>query len=291
MSILQAIILGIIQGLTDFLPVSSTAHLTIAGKAMGLITEDHPEAWTAFMAVIQLGTLSAMLIYFAQDLWTITKAVLKDLATNGRGKGLAGYSRDSSLVLYMIIGTLPVAVIGYEFQNFIEGSLTKSMLFIGYLMVLPALFLWLAEISAGQERTLAEVGWKDALVIGLAQVIALIPGASRAGVTITAALFMGLRRSAAARFSFLLSIPALLASGILELYKLSRVIVSGEQVLHYNVACLVVATVAAGVTGYAGITWFLSYLVKNTTMPFVWYRIALGTLILVLIAVGLVSPK
>jgi len=258
---------------------------------MGLITDEHPEAWTAFMAVVQLGTLFSMLIYFARDLWSMAKAVFKDLATTGRGKRMSGYSRDSALVLYMIIGTLPVAFFGYEFQEFVEGSLTKSMLFIGYVMVLPALFLWLAEISPGHERTLADVGWKDALVIGLAQVIALIPGASRAGVTITAALFMGIRQSAAARFSFLLSIPALLASGVLELYKLSQLIVSGEEVLHYSLVSVVVATIAAGFTGYIGIAWLLNYLVKHTTMPFVWYRIALGTTILVLIAVGLVSPK
>ena len=291
MSILYAIILGTIQGVSDFLPISSTAHLTIAGKAMGLITDEHPEAWTAFMAVIQLGTLTAMLVYFAQDLWAMTKAVFIDLATNGRGKGLAGYSRDSALVLYMIIGTLPVLFAGYELQDVIEGNLTKSMLFIGYVMVLPALFLWLAEISADHDRTLAEVGWKDALVIGLAQVVALIPGASRTGVTIMAALFMGIRRSAAARFSFLLSIPALLGSGILELYKLIGLIGSGAEVLHYSVESLVVATVVAAVTGYAGIVWLLSFLVKHTTMPFVWYRLALGATILMLIAGGIISPK
>ena len=291
MSLFQAILLGIIQGVSEFIPVSSTAHLTIAAKALGLVTGEHPEAWTAFMAVIQLGTLSAMLIYFARDIWAMGVAFTRDLVTHGGGKGLSGYSRYSALVFYILLGTLPVALAGYESERFVEGDLTKSLLFIAYTMVLLALFLWLAEISAEHIRPLREVTWKDALVIGLAQVVALIPGASRSGTTITSALFMGFRRSAAARFSFLLSIPAVLASGILELYRVTLLMKAGAHVLNFGVVNLLVATLVSGVTGYAAIAWLLNYMLKHTTMPFVWYRLGLGTTLLVLIAAGLISPR
>ena len=291
MSILQAVLLGIIQGLSEFLPVSSTAHLTIVGKALGLIAGGHPEAWTAFIAVMQLGTLTAMVAYFASDLRVMAAALVRDVLSGGEGKGIRGYSRDSYLLFYMVLGTIPVALVGYALEDAIEGTLTKSLLFIGYSMLLLALFLWLAETSAAHVRTLNSVTWKDAVVIGLAQVVALLPGASRSGTTITAGLFLGLRRSAAARFSFLLSLPAVLASGLLEIFKAYPLLAAGGHATHFGVADLLVATLVAGVTGYAAITWFLSYLIRYTTMPFVWYRIAVGTLILFMIAIGFLSPK
>ena len=290
MSFLEAVLLGFIQGLSEFIPVSSTAHLTIVGKALGIVTEEHPEAWTAFIAVMQLGTLTAMVAYFAADLRTMALAFLRDVMSGG-GKGLRGFSRDSLMVLYMILGTIPVAVVGYGLEELIEGTLTKSLLFIGYSMLLLALFLWLAEASAAHVRTLNSVTWKDALVIGLAQVVALLPGASRSGTTITAGLFLGLRRSAAARFSFLLSLPAVFASGLLELVKAVPLLAAGTGVTHFAAANLVVATLVSAVTGYAAITWLLNYLIRYTTMPFVWYRIALGSLIVFSIAAGFLSPK
>lgn len=291
MSVLQAILLGLIQGLSEFLPVSSTAHLTIVGKALGLIPANRPEAWTAFIAVIQLGTLISMLVYFAADLWGMTRALIRDIGTNGNGRGFRGYSRDSVMVLYMVLGTIPVATVGFAFEHVIEGTLTKSMMFIGYSMVLLALFLWLAEAGAQHVRTLGDITWKDALVIGFAQVIALIPGASRSGTTITAALFLGLRRGAAARFSFLLSIPAVFGSGLLELYKLSELMKAGQNVLHFGVLNLAVATLVSAVTGYVAITWLLNYLMKYTTLPFVSYRLVLGSALVALIAFGVISPR
>ncbi|HUI10988.1 MAG TPA: undecaprenyl-diphosphate phosphatase [Bacteroidota bacterium] len=291
MSFLQAILLGVIQGLSEFLPVSSTAHLTIVGKALGLIGEEHPEAWTAFVAVMQLGTLTAMVAYFAADLRTIAGAFLRDAFGRRRGTAPGGFSRDSMLLVYMVLGTIPVGIAGYGLEEFIEGTLTKSLLFIGYTMLLLALFLWLAETSAAHVRALNSITWKDALVVGLAQVAALLPGASRSGTTITAGLFLGLRRSSAARFSFLLSLPAVLASGLLELVRAIPLIGAGAGVTHFAVADLVVATLVSGVTGYAAIRWLLNYLIRYTTMPFVWYRIGLGSLILLLIAGGVLSPK
>jgi len=288
-SIFHAILLGIIQGVSEFLPISSTAHLTVAGKLLGLIQGKHPEAWTAFIAVMQLGTMAAMVIYFFKDLWTITVAVLKDIASHGRGRGFSGYSRDTALALYIVIGTLPVAIIGYNLNQVFEGEMTKNLLIIGYSMVLFALFLWLGETSAEHTRSLSDVTWKDALVIGMAQVLALIPGASRSGTTITAALLMGMNRGASARFSFLLSIPAVLASGFLELYKMYGMFKAGEHVLQFSVLNLAIATVVACITGYAAIAWLLAYLIKHTTMALIYYRVAFGIILLVMIALGLIS--
>jgi undecaprenyl-diphosphatase len=288
-SIFHAILLGIIQGVSEFLPISSTAHLTLAGKLLGLVQGEHPEAWTAFIAVMQLGTMAAMVIYFFKDLWVITVAFITDIVTLGRGRGFSGCSRDTALALYIFIGTLPVAIVGYNFNQVFEGEMTKSLLIIGYSMVLFALFLWLGEKSATHTRPLSDVTWKDALLIGIAQVLALIPGASRSGTTITAALLMGMTRGASARFSFLLSIPAVLASGFLELYKMYGMLKAGEHVLHFGVLNLVVATVVACITGYAAIAWLLTYLVKHTTMVLVWYRLAFGIILLAMIAAGLIS--
>lgn len=289
MSIFHAILLGIIQGLSEFLPISSTAHLTVAAQLLGLVQRDHPEAWTAFIAVMQLGTMAAMIIYFFKDLWAIAAATFRDLATHGRGRGFSGYSRDSALALYIFIGTLPVAIVGYNLHQVFESEITKNLVIIGYSMVLFALFLWLGEKGPNHTRTLSDVTWIDALVIGIAQVLALIPGASRSGTTITAALLMGINRGAAARFSFLLSIPAVLASGSLELYKLYGMFKAGEHVFHLSVLNLVVATVVACITGYAAIAWLLTYLVKHTTMVLVWYRLAFGIMLLAMIAAGLIS--
>jgi undecaprenyl-diphosphatase len=286
LSILQAILLGLIQGISEFLPISSTAHLTVTGKLLGLISSKNPEAWTAFMAVMQLGTIGSMIVYFFSDLWAITVSFFKDIRTHGIGRGFSEYSRDSALALYIFLGTLPVAFVGYVFDTTFEGELTKSLTIIAYTMVLFALFLWLAEKGENHTRTLKDVTWKDAVIIGLAQVLALIPGASRSGTTITAALLMGMKRSSAARFSFLLSIPAVLASGFLELYRMFGMWKADENVLHFSLPSLLVATAVAGVTGYVTIAWLLSFLLKHTTMGLVWYRLVFGILLLSAIAAG-----
>ncbi len=269
MNILYAIILGIVQGVTEFLPISSTAHLTLTAKLLGLVDPAHPEAWTAFMAVMQLGTLTAVLIYFRKDIMVMAFSLFHDLFSHGNGNGFRGYGQDSRLALWIGVGTLPVAVIGLAFKHVIEGALTKTTLVIAASLVTLALFLWLAEKVARHIRSLQQVGWADALVIGCAQALALIPGSSRSGTTMTAALFLGFTRETAARFSFLLSIPAVFASG---LYELSKV----HGAFDLGVGNLAVATVVSGIFGYASIAWLLRYLMKNTTMIFVWYRILLG---------------
>jgi undecaprenyl-diphosphatase len=278
----HAILLGIIQGLTEFLPISSTAHLTLTGKLFGFIDGLHPEAWTEFIAVMQLGTIAAVILFFREDIWRMTRSVLSDLKE--KGLHYHSYSVDTWMALYIALGTLPVALIGYSLKHLIEGALTKTTLvIIGSLVALAAL-LWLAEKVSSRIRTLEQITWRDALLIGCAQALALIPGASRSGTTITAALFLGFNRTTAARFSFLLSIPAVLASGLFELAQIKG------TVFLLGVDNLVIATLVSGVAGYATIAWLLRYLMKHSTMVFVWYRFALGIGLTLLLLYGVMTP-
>jgi len=280
-NIFYAILLGIIQGLTEFLPISSTAHLTLAGKLLNLIDPAHPEAWTEFIAVIQLGTVAAVIIYFWKDLWGMLMALLGDLR---KKEGPGGRFTDRSrMAMYIVIGTLPVAFLGLTLKRIIEGSLTKTTIVIAASMIALALLLWLAERIARHQKEISQVTWVDALVIGFAQACALIPGSSRSGTTITAALFLGFTRETAARFSFLLSIPAVVASGLYELKEIHG---------HFDLGLgnLVISTLVSGVVGYAAIAWLLKYLMRHTTMVFVYYRIFLGLLLIVLLMNGLMEP-
>lgn len=272
MSILYSIVLGIIQGITEFLPISSTAHLTIAGKLLGLIDPGRPEEWTAFIAVTQIGTLTAVVVYFFKDLVGITRGFFVDglrylqSPGNGLGKARMGW--------YIILGTLPVATFGLAFKKIIEGSLTKSFSVIGSSLVVLALLLWLAERIGTRKKGMSGATWVDSLVVGFAQSLALIPGSSRSGTTITAGLFLGITREDAARFSFLLSVPAVFASGMLELYQMRHFV---RDIGEMNV---VVSTIVAGIVGYASIAFLLKYLRTHTTYVFIFYRLALGVLLL-----------
>ncbi len=281
MTVFEAILLGLVQGLTEFLPISSTAHLTLAGKLLGLIDPAHPETWTAFMAVIQLGTLAAVIAYFWRDIVAMTVAVVRDAR---RGKNLGALSGETKLAILVLLGTLPVALIGLSLRHVIEGALTKDLIVIVCSLIVLALLLWLAEKVARHTRSLPQANWRDALIIGIAQALALIPGSSRSGTTITAGLFLGLTRETAARFSFLLSIPAVFASGVYEMSKIHW------GAFELGAAHLVLATVVAGVSGYAAIAWLLRYLMKNTTMLFVWYRIALGLLLTAFLIAHIITP-
>ncbi len=276
MSLLYSILLGIIQGITEFLPVSSTAHLTIAGKMLGLINPDRPDEWTAFIAVMQIGTLAAVVVYFFKDLVDIVKGFFVDglryvqSPSNGLGKARMGW--------YIILGTLPVATFGLAFKKIIEGNLTKSLSVIGTSLIVLALILWLAEKIGTRTKEMKSATWLDSLIVGFAQSLALIPGSSRSGTTITAGLFLGITREDAARFSFLLSIPAVFASGMLELYQMRHFI---NDIGIMNV---VASTLVAGIVGYASIAFLLKYLRTHTTFVFIYYRLALG---LVLLAIAL----
>ena len=290
MSLLQAIILGLIQGLTEFIPISSTAHLTIAGKLMTsidpghpLIDPLHPEQWTALIAVIQLGTLIAVVLYFWKDILGIVKGfALTNLGLiTGRPVDEPD-RRQARLGWLIIIGTLPVALVGLLFRHQIEGALTKNLWMIACSLIGLALFLTLAEIVGSQRRGMDDLKVSDAIVVGVFQSFALIPGSSRSGSTIMGGLFAGLNRETAARFSFLLSIPAVAASGLLELPKALRS-------LDADWIPIVVATVVAGVSGYLTIAFLLRYLARHTTYVFVAYRIALGLLLVFLLVSGRMS--
>lgn len=272
MNFIEALILGIIQGLTEFIPISSTAHLTFAGKYLNLIKNNKPEEWTALIAVIQLGTLIAVLIYFWKELFEIVKSFFKEgfffLKKSSTG------SQNAKLGWYIIIGTIPVVIIGLAFKKFIEGGFTKDLTVIGISLVVLAIILFFGEKFGKKNKSIENVNWKDALIIGTAQTIALIPGSSRSGTTITAALFCGLKREDAAKFSFLLSIPAIAASGLLELIELQQFIST------LGITSILVAVISSAIVGYLSIEFLLKYLRNHTTYIFIIYRITAGLFIL-----------
>jgi undecaprenyl-diphosphatase len=295
MTILQAIILGIVQGLTEFIPISSTAHLVFASRAVGLFESVQgglrAEQTTATIAVLQLGTLLAVLIYFARDIASITRAFTVDHVALIRGRHRVAsadgsdrrLSPDAWLGWLVIIGSIPVAVVGLFFRKQIEGTFTKNLWVIATMMILIALLLGVAELVAKQKRSMEQLGIFDAIIVGCAQVLALIPGSSRSGSTIMAGLFAGEVRETAARFSFLLSIPAVLGSGLLELKKAIHILPHGSY------GTLLIGTMVSGVVGYASIWFLLRYLRTHSTGVFIAYRLIVGSLILLALSTGHLS--
>lgn len=281
MSILEAALLGLVQGLSEFIPISSTAHLTLVGRALHLIDPAAPERWTAFIAVVQLGTLVAVLAYFRGDIVNITRAFLRE---NVARRPIAQQSIESRTGWFIIVGTLPIVVIGLALKNVLEGTLTKNLMVIGSSLIGLAVILWIAERTAKFKRSIGQVGWRDAILVGLAQVLALVPGSSRSGTTITAGLFCGLTREAAARFSFLLSIPAVAASGLLELLH------AVKYLDRDGLAAMLIATVVAGISGYVSIAFLLRFLRSHSTNVFIGYRLILGAGILGAIALKYIAP-
>jgi undecaprenyl-diphosphatase len=282
LSLIEAIILGIIQGLTEFLPISSTGHLTLAGKFMGLISDKNPEQWTSFIAVIQLGTMLSIFVYFWKDLWNILTEFLQQNLQ--RRVQYSKQSTNSKLGWMIILGTIPIVVIGLLFKDIIEGALTKNLYVISGSLIVLAIILAIAEKTAKFNKDIEDITILDSILIGLAQAVALIPGSSRSGTTITGGLFLGLKRDVAARFSFLLSVPAVLASGVLQL-------VESLKYINYDLTInLIAATLVSAVSGYLAIDFLLKYLKKNTTFIFIYYRIALGILILVLLYSNIINP-
>jgi len=294
MTYLQALILGIVQGLTEFIPVSSTAHLVFASRWTELYSGNAQQT-TATIAVIQLGTLIAVFVYFAGDIWAIGTSFIRDHLAFVTGKGAVyvegnqtlrprWMSEDSWLGWLVIIGSIPIGTIGILFKDFIEGSGTKNLWIIATKLIVIALFLMIAEAVGKRRKDIEHLGLIDAIVMGFCQVLALMPGASRSGSTIMGGLFAGEKRETAARFSFLLSIPAVSASGLLELRQALKILP------HDSFAPLIVATIVAGVIGYASIWFLLAYLKRNSTLVFIIYRLILGTLILVLLWQGVINP-
>jgi len=298
MTLLQAIILGIVQGLTEFIPVSSTAHLVFASRAVGLYEGAdaalRAQQTTATIAVIQLGTLVAVLIYFARDILNITTAFVSDhLALLGVGRGAgksaasgtaAGrLSHDALLGWLVVIGSLPVAVVGLLFKKQIEGTFTKNLWVIATMMIVIAILLGLAELVGKRKRAMKDLGVLDAVVVGFAQCLALIPGSSRSGSTIMGGLFAGEMRETAARFSFLLSIPAVGASGLLELRE------AVHKLPHGSYGSLAVATIVSGLVGYGSIWFLLRYLRTHSTALFIVYRLLIGGAILCALFKGYIA--
>jgi undecaprenyl-diphosphatase len=282
MTLLQAILLGIVQGLTEFIPISSTAHLVLASRVLGLTL--NPEQLTASIAVIQLGTLIAVFIYFAGDIWNISIAFVRDhlrLVTGGKNGGpRPGLSHEAWLGWLVIIGSLPVAIVGLLFKKQIEGTFTKNLWVIATMMVVIALLLGLAEIVGKRQRQMKDLGIKDALAVGFAQCLALIPGSSRSGSTIMGGLFVGEARDTAARFSFLLSIPAIAASGLLEMKEALHKLPDG------SLTPLAIGTIISGIVGYLSIWFLLRFLRTHTTGVFIGYRLIVGGAILLLLSMG-----
>ena len=271
MSAFEAIVLGIVQGLTEFLPISSTAHLRIVPAFAGW---DDPGA--AFTAVVQLGTMAAVLLYFRHELWRIAVATLRSLRDPELRRTL-----DARLGYYIILGTIPIGLFGLIFKDQIETG-ARDLTLIGCTLILLGLLLLAAEKVASHTRGIEDLTARDGFIIGLAQACALVPGVSRSGSTLTAGLFLGFRRTDAARYSFLLSVPAVVLSGLFEL----RHVGNGTGAAAVPT---LIATVAAFVVGYASIAFLLRYLTSHTTVLFVVYRLVLGTLVLVLVATGTIS--
>jgi undecaprenyl-diphosphatase len=294
MNIFQAIILGIVQGLTEFIPVSSTAHLVFAARVLNLYggadSTLQAEQTTATIAVIQLGTLLAVLIYFSRDIVNILRAFVSDHVAllSGRGGDREGpeaprLSKDAWLGWLVIIGSIPVGTVGLLLKKQIEGPFTKNLWVIATMMIVVGGLLTVAELVGKRDHDMGQLGIRDALAVGCAQVLALIPGSSRSGSTIMGGLFAGQTRETAARFSFLLSIPAIAASGLLELKEAFEKLPAGSY------GSLFVATVVSGAVGYASIWFLLRYLRTHSTGVFIVYRVIVGGLILGTLAFGYIS--
>ncbi|GAB1823262.1 undecaprenyl-diphosphate phosphatase [Herbidospora sp. RD11066] len=270
-NVFEAVILGIVQGLTEFLPISSSAHLLIVPKLAGWA-----DPGAAFTAVIQLGTMLAVLIFFWRDILRITAVWLRSLTNKELRADL-----DARMGWYIILGTIPISVAGLLFSDAIEGP-ARNLWLNSAMLIVFGLILLAAEQFGKKAKELSDLGLKDGLIIGAWQMLPLIPGASRSGSTMTGAMFLGYTREAAARYSFLLSIPAVVLSGV---YEMRHVGDGGGPPL----VATIVATVVSFVVGYASIAWLLKWVAKHSVNIFVIYRVFAGTLLLTLLGLGVIT--
>ncbi|MBO4209331.1 undecaprenyl-diphosphate phosphatase [Micromonospora echinofusca] len=276
MSWIEAIVLGIVQGLTEFLPVSSSGHLRITSAIFF-----ERDAGASFTAVTQLGTEAAVLIYFAKDIFRIARTWIVGIWDSSVRASL-----DYRMGWYVIIGSMPIGVFGFLFKDQIRET-ARNLWVVATTLIVFAFVLAFAEYWGRQTRTLTDFRMRDGVVMGFAQAMALIPGVSRSGGTLTAGLFLSLTREAAARYSFLLAIPAVVMSGIFSIGDVFEPAAPGTSVP--SVAQMVVATVIAFGVGYAAIAWLLRYVAHHTLYVFVLYRVALGSLVLALLLTGTIS--
>jgi undecaprenyl-diphosphatase len=280
-TLLQAIVLGVVQGLTEFLPISSTAHLRIVPALFGWhfsYNNGTNDPGAPFTAVIQLGTTIAIVLYFWRELLHVTVAWFRGFVDPDVRSSL-----EYRLGWYLILATIPVSVFGLVFSHQIETG-ARNLWLIASTLIALAVVLFAAEQVGKRDRDEEELNTKDAVAVGTAQAIALIPGASRSGVTITAGLFRGLTREAAARFSFLLSIPAVVLSGLYEARKIGDKNGPGAGLTG-------IALIFAFIAGLASIAWLMRWLTRHSTFIFIYYRIALGVLLIVLLSTGVLDAR
>lgn len=283
--ILEAIILGLVQGLTEFLPISSSAHLRIVGEFLG--TGADPGA--AFTAITQLGTETAVIIYFWPDIVRIVSKWARSLV--GR---VPRNDHDARMGWFIILGSVPIVVLGLIFQTAIETTL-RSLWIIATTLIVFGILLGVADVVGSKKRRLRELTWPHAIIYGLAQALALIPGVSRSGGTMTGGLFLGYDRRAVARYSFLLAIPAVFGSGLYQLYKTIKEpclnVASGCAPEVFSGVETATATAIAFVVGFVVIAFFMRYITKHSFLPFVIYRILLGGTLIVLLSTGVLLPN
>lgn len=274
MSLLEAIVLGVLQGVTEFLPISSTAHLRFVPAMFGW---DDPGA--AFTAISQLGTLVAVVIYFRRELVAMAVAWTRSLYD-----AEARHEFDARLAWYVILGTVPIVIFGAIFAGDVETA-ARNLYVLAIAMIALGIVLYISERTALHVRPMSSIRIRDAIAIGLAQTLALVPGVSRAGATLTMGLFMGFKREDAARYSFLLSIPAVFASGAYEIWAL----ITDRTAITVEWLPLTVGTLVAFLSGYAAIAFLLRFLRTHSTIPFVVYRVLIGLVILGLAGGGLID--
>jgi len=268
----KAVFLGLLQGLTEFLPISSSAHLRIFPELLGW---EDPGA--AFTAVVQIGTELAVLLYFWRDIWRIGSTWVRSLFVRE-----VRAEMDARMGWFIIVGSLPIVLLGIAFKDVIEQDF-RNLWVIGTMLILFGVILGIAEKVGRKSQSIERLNMRDAVLLGLAQAAALIPGVSRSGSTISMGLFLGYEREAATRYAFLLAIPAVVGAGVFELPEIP----GGHY--EYGVVPTVVATVVAFVVGYAAIAWLLRYVSTHSYAPFIIYRIALGGLTLALLGAGVIS--
>jgi undecaprenyl-diphosphatase len=270
----QVVALSVVQGLTEFLPVSSSGHLNIVSRIFF-----SADAGASFTAVSQLGTEAAVLVYFARDIVRILRAWFNGLFVRSHRNA------DYRLGWYVIIGTIPICVLGLLFKEVIRSEV-RNLWVVATAMVAFSAVIALAEYIGRRNRDIEQLNWRDAVVVGSAQCLALVPGVSRSGSTISAGLFLGLERELAARFGFLLAIPAVFASGLFSLPDAFRPVTEGMSATGPQ---LLVSIVIAFIIGLAAVTWFLRFLVRHSMFWFVGYRVIVGTAVLILLATGTVA--
>jgi len=275
--LLNAVILGIIQGLTEFLPISSSAHLQIAESFLPLSSDLTKAQLTAFIATIQLGTEAAVLLYFYKDIVCIVKAWAISIF-NRKG----GITQDAKMGWLIIIGSIPVVVVGLLFQDAIETQL-RNLWVIAFTLIGFGLLLGVADKFSSKRQSIEKLSTRDGLLFGLGQALAVIPGVSRSGGTITVGLMLGYTRAAAARYSFLLAIPAVIASGLYEFLKTYKDLTDASFV------ATVLATVISFVVGYAVIAGLLKYLNRGSFLPFVIWRVGVGIALIIALSTGVVA--